>query len=172
VPEDRILEGLFLNQTISDNITASLIDSLKNQLGLLENQKKENLAENWIAQLRIVTPTGKLPASSLSGGNQQRVVLAKWLASNPKILILNGPTVGVDVGSKAEIHEMIRTLAKKGVGIILISDDIPELMQTCNRILLMRRGKVVAEFNREDTTEEQLAKDLVVTENTLSKKSR
>ena len=172
VPEDRILEGLSLNQSISNNIAARVIDSLKNRLGLLEIQEKEKLSADWIEQLHIVTPSGKLPASSLSGGNQQRVVLAKWLASDPKILILNGPTVGVDVGSKAEILEMIRTLAKRGVGIILISDDIPELMQTCNRILLMRRGRIVAEFNREDTSEEQLAQELVVSGNTLKNKSR
>jgi simple sugar transport system ATP-binding protein len=102
-----------------------------------------------------------LPARSLSGGNQQRVVLAKWLASNPRVLILNGPTVGVDVGSKAEIHEFIRSLAKQGIGILLISDDIPELMQTCHRILLMRAGKIVEEFRREDISEQELNTELV-----------
>ncbi|GAH83865.1 unnamed protein product, partial [marine sediment metagenome] len=105
--------------------------------------------------------SSKNPASSLSGGNQQRLVLSKWLASNLKILILNGPTVGVDVGSKVAIHSLIRDLAKQGMGIILISDDIPELIWTCNRILLMRRGRIVEEFQREQTNEEELHEYLI-----------
>ena len=86
------------------------------------------------------------PVRTLSGGNQQRVVLAKWLASKPKLLVLNGPTMGVDIGSKNEIHEMMRQLAEQGMGLLVISDDIPELLQTCNRILLMRRGRIVEEI--------------------------
>ena len=88
-------------------------------------------------------------------------MLAKWLASDPRILILNSPTVGVDVGSKASIHELIRNLASQGMGILLISDDIPELMQTCNRLILMRRGRTFGVFDREDITEEQLNQEMV-----------
>ena len=87
------------------------------------------------------------PAKTLSGGNQQRVVLAKWLASNPKLMILNGPTVGVDIGSKNELHDMMKELAGEGMGLLVISDDIPELLQTCNRILLMRHGHIVEEID-------------------------
>lgn len=165
VPEDRIREGLFLPQTITDNIAVSIIDTLTTTVNFLDRKAKSALADEWIKKLDVKTPTGSLPARSLSGGNQQRLVLAKWLASNPKVLILNGPTVGVDVGSKAEIHELIRSLAKQGMGILLISDDIPELMQTCNRILLMRRGRIVEEFIREKTSEEELANELVATGN-------
>ncbi len=161
VPEDRIREGLFLPQSITDNIAVSVIDKLKTTANFLNKKKKQDLGDNWIEKLNVKTPTGDLPAQSLSGGNQQRLVLAKWLAHNPKILILNGPTVGVDVGSKSEIHELIRSLARQGMGILMISDDIPELMQTCNRILLMRRGKIVNEFIREKTSEEQLSKELI-----------
>jgi len=161
VPEDRIREGLFLPHSITDNIAVSIIDTLTTTASFIDSQAKENLAEEWIEKLNVKTPTGDLPAQSLSGGNQQRLVLAKWLAHNPKILILNGPTVGVDVGSKSEIHELIRSLARKGMGILMISDDIPELMQTCNRILLMRRGKIVNEFIREKTSEEELTQELV-----------
>lgn len=161
VPDDRIREGLFLDHSISNNIVVTVIDRLINKIRFLNNKAKVEESNRWIKQLDVRTPSGELAAKSLSGGNQQRVVLAKWLASNPKILILNGPTVGVDVGSKAEIHELIRTLAKQGIGILLISDDIPELMQTCHRILLMRSGRIVEEFRREDITERKLNAELV-----------
>jgi simple sugar transport system ATP-binding protein len=164
VPEDRIKQGLFLPQTINNNIAAKIIDTLKTKLGFLDRKEKKEVAEEWIEKLDVKTPSGKLPAESLSGGNQQRLVLAKWLAFNPKVLILNGPTVGVDVGSKAAIHELIRQLASEGMGIILMSDDIPELMHTCNRILLMRRGRIVKEFERESTNEEYLNKELVASD--------
>lgn len=165
VPEDRIKEGLFLEQSISNNLVVTIIDWLASKMGIIRNQTKLKTAEEWVSKLEIKTPSVENPANSLSGGNQQRVVLAKWLAGNPKILILNGPTVGVDVGSKAAIHELIRNLAKQGMGIILISDDIPELMQTCNRILLMRDGRIVKEFRREETNEEELHRHLVAAKN-------
>jgi simple sugar transport system ATP-binding protein len=114
-----------------------------------------------MATLDVKTPSGANPARSLSGGNQQRLVLAKWLASDPKILILNGPTVGVDVGSKADIHELTRELAHQGMGIILISDDIPEIMQTCSRVLLMKKGRITEVFRRADIDEEYLNRQLV-----------
>lgn len=161
VPEDRIREGLFLPQSIDNNIVVSIIDTLKTKLNFLDKKRKDDVSQDWIKKLNVKTPNGHLPANSLSGGNQQRLVLAKWLAANPKVLILNGPTVGVDIGSKAEIHEVIRSLAKQGMGILLISDDIPELMHTCNRILLMRRGRIVEEFCREDTSENALNEELV-----------
>lgn len=161
VPEDRIREGLFLEHSISNNIVISIINRFANRLGLLNNAAKTRSSDQWVEELNIKTPSSELPAKNLSGGNQQRVVLAKWLASDPKILILNGPTVGVDVGSKAEIHEIIRSLAKEGLGVLLISDDIPELLQTCHRILLMRAGRIVEEFKREDTNEEKLNTALV-----------
>jgi simple sugar transport system ATP-binding protein len=165
VPDDRIREGLFLDHSISDNIVANVVDNIANKLRFLDPRKTRIEGDKWIKRLELKTPSGDLPVKSLSGGNQQRVVLAKWLASNPKILILNGPTVGVDVGSKSEIHELIRTLAKDGLGIILISDDIPELMNTCHRILLMRNGRFVDEFRREEITENQLNTELVGAEN-------
>ena len=161
VPDDRIREGLFLEQSINNNIVVSIVDRLINKLRLLNMKGKADESGHWIKKLDVKTPSGELPVKSLSGGNQQRVVLAKWLASNPKILILNGPTVGVDVGSKAEIHALIRSLAKEGISILLISDDIPELLATCHRILLMRGGRIVEEFKREETSERQLSIELV-----------
>lgn len=160
VPEDRLTEGLFLPQSIGRNIVASVLDGLTARLGVLDRRKTGREIKAWTSDLRIKTPSPELPVQSLSGGNQQRVVLAKWLASEPQILILNGPTVGVDIGSKSEIHDIIRNLARGGMGLIIISDDIPELLHTCNRILLMRKGRIVEEFDPHQISEEQLAAKL------------
>lgn len=160
VPEDRLTQGLFLQQSIGRNIVVGTIDKYLNRLRLIDSGKVNGQIGKWIGDLSIVTPSPLLPVQSLSGGNQQRVVLAKWLASNPRILILNGPTVGVDVGSKAEIHAIIRELARQGVGIILISDDIPEVLHNCNRILLMRKGRITEEFAARTVTEGELVRKL------------
>ncbi|MFC1466235.1 MAG: sugar ABC transporter ATP-binding protein [Candidatus Brachytrichaceae bacterium NZ_4S206] len=161
VPEDRLTEGLFLDRSISNNILARILDALKGPGRLLDRALMKATTQEWIARLSIKAPHAELPVKSLSGGNQQRVVLAKWLASKPRILILNGPTVGVDVGSKMELHDIIKQLAREGLGIIIISDDIPELMQTCNRIVLMRRGRIVEQFDRRRITELDLTQRLV-----------
>jgi simple sugar transport system ATP-binding protein len=156
VPEDRLSEGLFLAFSIADNIVVRAIDRLVNNAGWLTGARKTKEAERWIERLAIKTPSGELPVSSLSGGNQQRVVLAKWMASNPRILILNRPTVGIDVGSKSDIHRIILELASREVGIIVVSDDIPELMRLCDRILVMRGGRIVAERETAATSEAEL----------------
>jgi len=156
VPEDRLDEGLFLNQSIGSNIVISVIDRLLNRLKIVDKNSLKGIVDRSILDLNIQTPSAHLPVKSLSGGNQQRVVLAKWLATNPKIFVLNAPTVGIDVGSKAEIYEIIRDLAKKGAGIIIISDDLPEVLHNCNRILVMKKGTIVAEFMSTDVTEQQL----------------
>jgi simple sugar transport system ATP-binding protein len=139
---------LFLEQSIGRNTTVRTIGRLTGRAGLLDPQKIAALVSQWIRDLAIKTPSADLPVRSLSGGNQQRVVLARWLASQPQLLILNGPTVGVDVGSKHELHGVITRLAQAGMGILVISDDLPELLQLCNRIILMRRGTITAEYQR------------------------
>jgi simple sugar transport system ATP-binding protein len=161
VPEDRLTEGLFLTKSIGENIVVRIINSLVGKARLVDLKAARARIKEWAVRLRIQTPSTDLPASSLSGGNQQRVVLARWLASNPRVLILNGPTVGIDVGSKAEIHEIIRGLARGGMGILVISDDVPELLEVCHRVLLMRKGRITAGFQRQDLTEAQLATMLV-----------
>ncbi len=161
VPDDRVNQGLFLPQSIGNNLLATIIDRLVTSFGFVNDRQAQQTKLQWIKQLDIKTPSSDLPVESLSGGNQQRVVLAKWLASQPKILILNGPTVGVDVGSKAEIHQLVRQIAAQGIGILLISDDLPELLQTCHRILLMRNGRIVEEFQRTDLSEERLNMALI-----------
>ena len=160
VPEDRITEGLFLEQSIGRNIAVCTLRDILNTIGFIDNNKLDSHINRWVKNLNIKTPSHELAVKTLSGGNQQRVVLAKWLASAPKVLILNGPTVGVDIGSKSELHEIIRNLAEEGMGVIIISDDIPELLHTCNRILLMKKGRMVDEFQSEEITENELAAKL------------
>jgi simple sugar transport system ATP-binding protein len=161
VPEDRLSEGLFLEQTIARNVVVRTIDDLRGPMGLTDPRRVNGKVKEWIGSLRIKTSDPELPVKTLSGGNQQRVVLAKWLASAPRLMILNGPTVGVDIGSKDELHDMMRKLAGDGMGLLVISDDIPELLQTCNRILLMRHGSIVAEIQPRDTDENQLTAKLI-----------
>lgn len=160
VPEDRLTQGLHLDQSIRDNVLVRIVGKLKNRVGLLDLGKMNASAEKGLSEFSI--PNLKIGNSvrSLSGGNQQKVSLAKWLMTNPKILILNCPTVGVDVGAKSEIHEKIRKLASSGVGIILISDDILEIMQVCNRVLVMSSGRIVSEENISDITMEKLESEL------------
>lgn len=161
VPADRIRVGLFMEHPIFSNIVPIVVDHLANKLGILSPKKTKGVASKWVKELSVKTPNIELPAQSLSGGNQQRLVLAKWMAANPKILIMDGPTVGVDIRSKAEIHELMRNFAKEGMGIILISDDIPELLQVCNRILVMRDGDIIGEHLSKETTEDILYNELV-----------
>jgi simple sugar transport system ATP-binding protein len=161
VPEDRLTEGLFLEQSIGRNVVVRTIDRLRGALGLTDPAQVTQQVNDWVSSLRIKTSDPELPVKTLSGGNQQRVVVAKWLASNPRLMILNGPTMGVDIGSKNELHELIKRLAGEGMGLLVISDDIPELLQTCNRILLMRNGSVVQEILPGETNENDLAAKLI-----------
>lgn len=157
VPEDRLTEGLFLDRSIADNIVIAEIDSIVSGLGVLDQDKLRERADEWVDRLKIATPDADNAANTLSGGNQQRIVLAKWLATKPDILILNGPTVGVDIGSKHDIHQILRDLARNGMAIIIISDDIPEVIGNCNRVLLMRAGRIEQEIDPAATTEAELA---------------
>lgn len=143
VPEDRLTQGLFLERSILDNTMASSIKRYFKR-GRLDDKAMQADTDNWIREIAVKTPSAAPPISTLSGGNQQKVVIAKWLNTDPKLLVLNGPTVGVDVGSKAEIHAIVRNLAQKGVGVIVISDDLSELIENCNRILVVREGRMVA----------------------------
>ncbi|MFN2203912.1 MAG: sugar ABC transporter ATP-binding protein [Caldilineaceae bacterium] len=161
VPEDRLTEGLFLEQSIGNNVVVRIVDQLRGALGLTNRAQVAAAVDNWVDALSIKTSDPAQPANTLSGGNQQRVVLAKWLASNPKLMILNGPTVGVDIGSKNELHDMMKDLAGRGMGLLVISDDIPELLQTCNRILLMRNSRIVEEIDPRETNEDELAAKLI-----------
>jgi len=159
VPEDRLTEGLFLTQSILRNVAVGRLDSHERR-GFLDMKGLVGEASDWLARLKVKSSSISAPVTSLSGGNQQRVALARWLARAPKMLILNGPSVGVDVGSKAEIHDIIRDLGAQGLGVIVISDDLPELLATCHRILVMRGGDMVEEIEGGSITEDDLAHKL------------
>lgn len=155
VPEDRLSEGLFLPQSIGDNIVISEIDDLVKG-GLLDKEKYQNEVNRWVTELSIATPNPDNAASTLSGGNQQRIVLAKWLARNPDILILNGPTVGVDIGSKHDIHAILQRLAQKGMAILIISDDLPELIENCSKIVILKDGNMSGEMSTQEINEKMI----------------
>ena len=153
VPEDRLSEGLFLPQPISENIVISEIDQLSNRIGVVDRKRRKEEVEKWVSELSIATPNPDNACSTLSGGNQQRIVLAKWLACKPDVLILNGPTVGVDIGSKHDIHAILQRLANQGMAVIIISDDLPEVLENCSDLLVMRAGKIVARLDPSVTDE-------------------
>lgn len=160
VPGDRLSQGLFLEHSIADNVVASSLDLHRGRRVLIDGAKLRSTIERLFTALRIKAPTVNAAVRSLSGGNQQRVVIAKWLARQPKILMLNGPTVGVDIGSKDEIHNILRAEAANGTGIIVVSDDVPELISCCNRVLVFRDGAVVAELTDQRVTEDEITKEL------------
>ena len=144
VPENRLTEGLILDQSVGDNIVTAIIRKLLGKpFGLIDKQKRDEVVNNWISELSIRVSNESVAAQTLSGGNQQRVVIAKWLATEPRILILDGPTVGIDVAAKSAVHSIIRQKAEQGVGIILISDEVQEVAQNSHRVAIMRRGKII-----------------------------
>ena len=156
VPEDRLSQGLFLEKSIADNIIASSLDEYRRWWRTLDARGIRSTIGRLFAELRIHAPNPQAPVRSLSGGNAQRVVLAKWLATEPKVLVLNGPTVGVDVGSKAQILDLLRGEAERGMAVIVISDDAPELVACCHRLLVVARGRVVDELIGEQITVESI----------------
>jgi simple sugar transport system ATP-binding protein len=160
VPPDRLTQGLFLEQSILRNLVAVGIDQYQSKGKFLSKNRLSDAGEKWIKDLRIKTKNPSNPVTSLSGGNQQRVVLAKWLAMNPKLMILNGPTVGVDIGSKREILEFIRDRAEEGMGFLVVSDDIPELVQICHRVLVIKNGQISKDFDELELGEEVLYGEL------------
>ncbi len=154
VPEDRLTEGLFLTQSIERNIIVTSIEKFVRGL-FIDRKKADATTRDMFSAMHIVAPGPHTPVNHLSGGNAQRVVLARWLLTGAKVLILNGPTVGVDIGSKAQIHAIIRNLAEtEGLAVLMISDDVPELVQNCNRVLVMHRGRFVDELTGDSMTED------------------
>lgn len=166
VPEDRLDEGLFLGKPIADNIVAAVLHRLRNRWGLLDGRRCRALAEQTAADLQIATPDVDRPVQSLSGGNQQRVLIGRWLTIEPRVLVLHGPTVGVDVGSKDTIYRIIQRLADKGLGVLIISDDLPELLQNCDRVLVMRKGRLCAQYNAATLSQDTLYRAMVEGETT------
>lgn len=161
VPEDRLTEGLFLPQSIYKNIAVTSLKELSGVLGSVKESAQKELSEHWVKEIGVATKDHTLPVQTLSGGNQQKVVLARWLATHPKILILNGPTVGVDIGAKYDIHKLLRELAKQGMAVLVVSDDVAEITALCDRALIMKAGSMTGEFTGEDLTDDNLYKSTI-----------
>lgn len=157
LPEDRKVQGLVLESSIKNNITLPKLEKVIKG-AFIDKKKETKISKDLISLLKIVTPSEKQKTLFLSGGNQQKVVVAKWLYSDSNILILDEPTRGIDVGAKREIYELINKLAGEGKSVILISSDLPEVMGMSDRMLVMRKGAIVAEFNREDATQDAVIK--------------
>lgn len=156
VSEDRLSLGLLQKQSIGDNAVISVLHKLTAATGLISETRKADLIRHWIRELGVKIGAPEDAISTLSGGNQQKVVLAKWLATDPKLLILDSPTVGVDVGARAGIFRIIRALADEGLAILLISDEVTEVMFHSDRILQMADGRIVEEFDPRKITVPQL----------------
>ena len=156
VSEDRLSLGLVQPQAIGDNIISTVLNRILNATKLISTSKKNSLVSHWIEELAIRIGKPEDAVSTLSGGNQQRVVLAKWLAIEPKLMILDSPTVGVDVGARAGIYKIVRSLADQGMGILLISDEVQEVHFNCDRVLTMVNGTISREHNPVVDTVDQL----------------
>ena len=156
VPEDRKLQGILGNLSVSNNITISMLDENSNRLQFISREKEEQMATEGIRNFRVKTSSPDKKIVELSGGNQQKCIVARWISTNPKVLILDEPTKGIDVGAKSEFYQMICTFAKQGLGVILISSELPEVIGLSDRIMVMKAKKIVAEVAREEATESRL----------------
>ena len=155
ITEDRKGDGLVLGLSIEDNITLPNLDQVSNGF-FLQADKSKQMAQRWVEKLRIRTPSVKQAVGNLSGGNQQKVVIAKWIARNCRVLIFDEPTRGVDIGARAEIYAIIEELAQQGVAILVISSDLPELLGLSDRIMVVHHGRISGEFTRDEATPEKV----------------
>ena len=155
VPEDRKLHGLVLPMTVRENVTLAVLRRLS-RATVVQSSEERRVVDSFIEDLDIRTPSREQRVNNLSGGNQQKVVVAKWLASHPKVLILDEPTRGIDVGAKAEVHAIMARLAEQGVGILMISSELPEILGMSDRVLVMHEGRITGEFTREEATRERI----------------
>lgn len=154
IPEARQTQGLILQHSVINNISLPSIKNMLNQLKLIDRKKEVDLANDYVKTLDVRPALPELPASNLSGGNQQKVVIAKWLATNPKLIIFDEPTNGIDIGAKTEIHKLIRKLADDGIGVIVISSELPEVLAVSDRIIVMKHGRIAHELDVENATQE------------------
>jgi ABC-type sugar transport system ATPase subunit len=155
VPEDRKRQGLALVLSCRVNFSLPILDKLS-RAGFLRGRLERRIMEKLFSRLMVKTSSVDAPVAQLSGGNQQKIVLAKWLAREARLLILDEPTRGVDIGAKAAIHRLIDELASQGLGIIVISSELPELLNLATRILVMRKGRIAGEMPRAGATQEGL----------------
>ena len=156
VPEDRKMQGILANMDVKNNINISLLDQHANRFGVIDTKAEDEAARKGIEDFRIRTPNAEKKIVELSGGNQQKCIVARWMSTNPRVLILDEPTKGIDVGAKSEFYQMICQFAKQGLGVILVSSELPEVIGLSDRIIVMRGRRIVGETMREDATEDRL----------------
>ena len=157
VPEDRKKQGLILGNTVAFNLTLSSLHFYMKGISISE-KKRYKVINEFFEKLKIKAASPEIEAGSLSGGNQQKVVLGKWLATKPEVLILDEPTRGVDVNAKYEIYRTINALAKEGIAIIMISSELPEIINMCDNVCVMRNGRLVGKLGREELGQEKIMK--------------
>ncbi len=155
VPEDRRHQGLVIHGSIGKNIASVIRDRL-DKGGFLTAGAEYKAARPWASRLEVKTNALDMTASTMSGGNQQKVVIAKWLATNPKLLIIDEPTRGIDVGTKAEVHRLLSELAGQGLAILMISSELPEVLGMADRVLVVCEGRITAEIPRGEATPENV----------------
>jgi len=156
IPENRKTHGLVLLMNVKENITLAILDRITRLFGFIHRERQTDVAKEYVEKLSILTPSLTQRVENLSGGNQQKVVLAKWLCSNPKVMIMDEPTRGIDVGAKAEVHALMSRLAREGMGILMISSELPEILGMSDRIVVMCQGRVTGEFTRENASQEAI----------------
>jgi len=169
IPEDRLRQGVVLDHSVADNLALSIFDRIS-AWGFVKKKSFDDLAQKHISGLKVKTTSAQSPVRNLSGGNQQKVVLGKWLASNPSVIILDEPTAGIDIGSKSEIVMLVRELARQGKGILMISSELNELLSACDRIIVMSDGRVARDIDRNSLDDpERKGDDLQFAERQLQK---
>jgi ribose transport system ATP-binding protein len=156
-PEDRKQDGLILMMDVGANVSLACLERIE-RLMLLSSRLEASLADQFIQRLRIRTPSSRQIVRNLSGGNQQKVILAKWVATDPKILLLDEPTRGIDVNAKREIYQLIDEMTQDGLAVVMVSSELPEILAVADRILVMSEGRKTAEFTRDEANEERILK--------------
>ena len=154
-PEDRKEQGLVLGMDVAENLTLANLHKVQ-RCGFIRKTAQAQMADTYIQRLRIKTPSGKQKVKNLSGGNQQKVILGKWLATEPLVLLLDEPTRGIDINAKREIYRLIDELTEQGLAVVMVSSELPEILGLSDRILVMSEGKKTAEFSRAEATEEAI----------------
>ena len=150
------MQGIIVKQSVRANLTATVLDKITGKMGLLDKKKEDELVEENMEKLDIRPRLPEMNIEHLSGGNAQKVVVGKWLSTDPKIFIVDEPTVGVDIGAKTEIHRLLRNLAVRGMGVVVISSELPEILKVSDRIVVMKKGRIVREFAGETVSKDQL----------------
>ena len=157
IPENRRDDGLITSMSIKENAQLSVIDRISNK-GFLSKKKSKDLMEQMIEKYSIKIGNMDDKILTLSGGNQQKVIIAKWIGNDPEILLCDEPTRGIDVGAKAEVYKILRDISASGIGVLMVSSELPELLAVCDRILVMHEGKMTGELSREEASEEAIMK--------------